>query len=191
MRQRIFCIKDKERGAPGAPTRVQEGPSGTRILDSERSGHVSPDMSRNVWKAIIGLFEPNHYDVEMSPGNLAFWFNLIFQGIAVVIILVWIVLGFVSVGILWPPQVREYLFAQQETKVSRAEIERAKLGQLREIQAEMKALRRDIRTEMSSDREDMMRMKNEVESIQIDVLSDLQQVKELMTTLLSMGGQEQ
>ena len=41
---------------------------------------------------------------------------------------------------------------------------------------------------MASDRDEMVRMKSEVEAIQGEVLSDLQQVKELMTTLLDLGG---
>jgi wobble nucleotide-excising tRNase len=52
----------------------------------------------------------------------------------------------------------------------------------------MKNLKNDMRKEMANDREEMFRMKNEVEAVQGEVLSDLQQVKELMTTLLDLGG---
>jgi glycine cleavage system protein P-like pyridoxal-binding family len=113
---------------------------------------------------------------------------LFYKALAFVIIPFWLIIGFCSVGILWPPQVREWLFVQKETAVSRAEIERRKLEQLREIQTDMKNLKNEIRKEMSNDREEMFRLKAEVEAVQGEVLSDLQQVKELMTTLLDLGG---
>jgi hypothetical protein len=189
VRQRIFCIQGKEGGAPGAPTRVQEGPNGTIVIDGDVDGSESNDMFRQVWKAIMGLFESHFYDeLETSPAHVVFGINLVYQGFALfVIIPVWIALGFVTAGILWPPQVREYLFVQKETAVSRAEIERAKLEQLREIQSDIKTLKTDIRKEMASDRDEMMRMKAEVEAVQTEVLEDLQQVTVLMKTILNLG----
>ena len=193
VRQRILCMGEKTKGATGAPTKVQEGPNGTIVLDSDGANGDSKHIFREAWKSIMFLFESNFYDdVDLSPGKLEFWVYLLYQGFALfVIIPVWILLGVATVGILWPPQVREYLFVQKETAVSRAEIERAKLEQLREIQGDIKALKTEIRKEMASDREDMVRMKMEVEAVQTEVLSDLQQVKELMTTLLDLGGTPQ
>jgi hypothetical protein len=83
----------------------------------------------------------------------------------------------------------EYLFVQKETAISRSDVEKQKLGQLKAIQTSIRTLKADLRREMASDREEMIRMKNEVDSIQSDVMSDLQQVRELMTTLLDMGRQ--
>ena len=79
---------------------------------------------------------------------------------------------------------REYLFVQKETVVSRAELERHKLQQLMSIQEGLKKLKHDIKHEMEGDRDEMLRMRTEVETIQSEVLGDLQQVKELMSTLL-------
>ena len=188
VRQRVFCIEGQGKGAPGAPTRVQERPNGTIILDGDASG--SPDVFRDVWKSVMGMFESHFYDeLETRPGPLEFCVSLLYRGLTLfVIIPVWVLLGFVTVGILWPPQIREYLFVQKATTMSRAEIERAKLAQLREIQGDIKALKTDIRKEMASDRDDMMRMKAEVEAIQSEVLADLQQVTDLMKTILNLSG---
>jgi hypothetical protein len=190
VRQRIICIGDKKKGAPGAPMKVQEGPNGTIALDGEVARVGSKDWFREAWTSIMLLFESNFYDdVDLHPSKIEFWVYLCYQGFAfLVIIPVWLVLGMATVGLLWPPQVREYLFVQKETAVSRAEIERQKLEQIREIQGEIKTLKTEIRKEMTSDRDDMVRMKAEVEAVQSEVLSDLQQVKELMTTLLDLGG---
>lgn len=190
VKQRILCIGEKSKGAPGAPRKVQEGPNGTIALDGDEMHSGSRDTFREAWKSIMLLFESNFYDdVDLSPNKIEFWVYLCYQGFALfVIIPIWIILGIATAGILWPPQVREFLFVQKDTAVSRAEIERQKLEQLKEIQGDIKTLKIEIRKEMASDRDEMFRMKAEVEAIQSEVLSDLQQVRELMTTLLDLGG---
>jgi seryl-tRNA synthetase len=93
------------------------------------------------------------------------------------------------VGILWPPQVREWLFVQKDTVASRKEIERRKLKQLEEIQHETKGLKNEIRMEMQNDREEIFRTKAAIDAVQEEILADLQQVNALVTTLLlDLGG---
>jgi hypothetical protein len=41
---------------------------------------------------------------------------------------------------------------------------------------------------LQNDRDEIFRMKAEVDTVQSEVLADLQQVKELMNTLLDLGG---
>jgi glycerol-3-phosphate cytidylyltransferase-like family protein len=181
VRQRILCMGDKKKGAPGAPTKAQEGLNGTIALGSK-------DWLREAWTSIT--FESNVFDdADLHPSKIEFWVYLCYEGVALFLIIpVWLVLGMATAGVLWPPQVREYIFVQKETAVSRSEIERQKLEQLREIQSDVKTLKTEISKEMTSDRDDMVRMKAEVEAVQIEYLSDLQQMKELMTTLLDLGG---
>jgi hypothetical protein len=191
IRRRILCMgATKKGGAPGAPTKVQEGPNGTTILDSDTSGVGSQGWFSDAWKNFMRLFESNVYDdADLSPSKIEFWVYVVYQAFALLVVLpVWLILGLISVGLLWPPQVREYMFVQKESVVSRSEIERQKLEQLKEIQGDIRSLKTEIRKEMGTDRDDMARMKAEVESVQSEVLSDLQQVKELMTTLLDLGG---
>ena len=100
-------------------------------------------------------------------------------------------LGLVTAGILWPPQVREYVFIQsEESTVSQASRERKKLEKLKEIQDDISSMKEEIQREMETDRYDLARMKAEVDAIQLEVISDLRQIKELMTTLLDLGGME-
>ena len=192
QRVRIFGEDKRDGLAPGAPTHVQEGPNGTTtiISDDEMSRGGSKSYFREGWKQIMVLFESNFYDdIDLNPSNIEFWCYLCYQGFAIVIIIpFWLLLGFVTAGWLWPPQIREALFVQKETAVSRSEIERQKLEQLRDIQNDIKLMTTELRKEMVADRDDMFRMRAELEAVQGEVLSDLQQVKELMSTLLDLGG---
>lgn len=170
------------------PTHLQESPHGAAEGVTTKP---AKNIFFNAWKSIVQLFDQNLYDdIALSPQNIEFWCYFFFQGAAVLFVIpLWIIAGLVTAGILWPPQIREYLFVQKETAISRADLEKQKLGQLKEIQTSIKCLKGDLKREMAADREEMMRMKHEVEAIQSDVMSDLQQVRELMTTLLDMGRQ--
>mmetsp|Transcript_3460 Transcript_3460/g.5334 ORF Transcript_3460/g.5334 Transcript_3460/m.5334 type:complete len:140 (+) Transcript_3460:1839-2258(+) len=136
------------------------------------------------------LFDQNLYDDIASPTNIEFWCYFLFQAVAALFLIpVWILIGFATFGILWPPQIREFLFVSRETTVSRSDIEQQKLLRLKNIQHELKLLSLNLRQEMEADREEMMRMKSEVDATQSDAMADLQQVRELMTTLLDIGRQ--
>jgi hypothetical protein len=190
VRRRVLCIGGEDsKNAPGAPSNLQEQPNGTIAMEHENNKLGSKEWFRDAWKSIMSLFEDNMYDdVDLRPAKIEFWVYLFYKALAVLVIPLWLVLGFFSVGVLWPPQVRVWLFVQQDTDASRAEIERLKLEQLRSIENDMKSLKNELRKEMANDREEMFRMKAEVDAVQGEVLSDLQQVKELMTTLLDLGG---
>jgi ankyrin repeat protein len=181
--------------APGAPSEVVELPNGAPQLN----GRDNPDDDDNAadtkyfregWKQLMLLFDSNLYDdIDLTPGNIEFWCYLCFQILAVIFFIpIWLLAGVITAGWLWPPQVREYLLNQKETAISRAELEHKKLEQLKRISSEIKSFKAELGREMQSDRDDMIRLKLEVEAVQSEVLSDLIQVKELMQTLLDLGG---
>ena len=172
--------------------KVQESPYSTGTLH-EDSGMIGNSGESTLfydgWKSIVNLFDHNLYDdIERSPQNIEFWCYFLFQAGAILIVIpLWITLGALTAGCLWPPQIREYMFVQKETAISRADLEKQKLDKLKSIQTSIRSLKGDIQREMANDREEMMRLKAEVETVQSEVLSDLAQVRELMTTLLDMG----
>ena len=200
VRKRIFC-----KGAEGARTKARmlrnARTEDDQASDSSRSrsssngakmkiAYGSEEWFRDKWDSIMSTFEHDLYgatEEDMRP--IDFWYDILIKTLAVLVIPPWLILGFITVGILWPPQVREWLFVQKETAASRAEIERRKLEQLQEIQRDTKLLKEELRMEMQHDRDDMFRMKAEVDAVQEEVLADLQQVNALVTTLLTdLGG---
>ena len=165
----------------------QEGPSGQH---SNRPGKKSSKrFFADGWRNLVQLFDQHLYDdVDFRPGNVDFWCFFLFRALAVIFIIpLWIIAGVATAGWLWPPQIREWLFVQKETAISRSDLEKQKLDQLKEIQNSIKSLKADISKELSMDRDEISRMKNQIEVVQSRIASDLQQVRELMTTLLDMG----
>jgi hypothetical protein len=154
------------------------------IPEQEPSYDASTEYFREAWQQVMVLFDSNLYD---DIDWIETWVYNIFRIFSIFCVIpLWMALGFCTAGWLWPPQVREYLFVQKETAISRAELERQKLGQLKSIQADLKDLKVDIMREMAHDRDEMIRLKAEVETVQGEVFADLLQVKELMDSLLIM-----
>lgn len=158
---------------------AQEGPG--PMMPKNQGADRSTEYFREGWHQVMLLFDANLYD---DVDWIETWVYNIFRIFCVFIVIpLWLALGFVTAGWLWPPQVREYLFVQRETATSRSELERQKLEQLKAIQNELKAMKQAIMREMGGDRDEMVRMKAEVDTIQGEVLADLMQVKELMSSL--------
>jgi hypothetical protein len=184
IQQRLSFCFGKPKGAPGAPTQVQEGANGPGIpVEGDyNSGPGQTQNFRAAWQQVMMLFDSNLYDeIDM----IEFWVYVLFRIFAIIFLIpLWLALGIITAGWLWPPQVREFLFVQLETAISRAELERLKIEKLKTIQTDVKNLKSELMREMASDRDEMIRMKTEVETVQSEVLGDLQQIKELMTSLL-------
>lgn len=137
---------------------------------------------REGWHQIMLLFDENLFD---DVDWVETWVYNIFRVFCIFIIIpLWLAAGLITAGWLWPPQVREYLFAQRETVFSRSELERKKLEKLKGIQTDLKSMKQEITKEMASDRIDMARMKAEVDTIQNEVLVELMQLRELIGSLI-------
>ena len=152
------------------------------IITTATDPDATVEYFGEAWQQVWLLFDLNLYEdidwIETCVYN-------IFRIFAIFIVIpLWLAIGAATAGWLWPPQVREWLFVQRNTVVSRSELEHQKLDQLKFIQTDLKALKVEIMREMAKDRDEMIRMKAEVETVQGEVFADLQQVKELMASLL-------
>ena len=183
LQRRLPCFGSRKAGV--VPGRMETAPT---TSDTVRDDQASSFL-RGVWQSLMDLFDSKEYSFEEMEWYETWLISLIRFICVFLVIPIWIILGAVTVGWLWPPQVREALFIQRGATKSRAELERSKLKQLKSIQTDLKIMKNEIAREMTEDREEMIRMKTEVESIQNEVLADLLQIKELMASLLgvSMG----
>ena len=185
VQKRLGCFFRKPKGDPGAALETAEGPLAGFDANADTTEMSSLDkFLYKSWDKMMLILDASLYDdVDMIDMWL---YNIVRVVCLTLVIPTWLCVGMTTVGCLWPPQVREFLFVQKWTYVSRAERERQNLEQLKDIQAGLHNLKREIRREMAHDRDEMLRVRTEVETVQGEVLSDLSQVKELMTSLLGM-----
>jgi len=176
-------IDNNNRGAGGASISPHGGGgSGEELESPYASSPNRTDCFREYWLQVMMLFDENLFDDVDWVEKCVY---LLLQVFCILIVIpLWLLSGFVTAGLLWPPQVREYLFVQRETVKSRSELERKKLEKLKAIQTDLRSMKQDLLREMANDREEMARMKTEVDAIQSEVLAELMQVRELMTSLV-------
>uniref|UniRef100_A0A7S2P4B0 Ion transport domain-containing protein n=1 Tax=Leptocylindrus danicus TaxID=163516 RepID=A0A7S2P4B0_9STRA len=106
----IFCGKADDYDAPVSgsdPSFYNTNESGRNIKDTDKHA------DRLLWSKLMELFS----DEDLSPVSLDFWCYSISRLLALFVVFpVWLIIGFVTMGWLWPPQVREWLFVQKYTK---------------------------------------------------------------------------
>jgi len=155
--------------------------------DADQGKSRSKRVFRDLWRTMTGLFKEDPYEyMDVSPGSFDFWCYLLLRIAAFFIIPVWLLLGLVTAGFLWPPQIREKLLCQPAVKISRADIAEKAKKEINKLRHELRNLKREVMLEKKTDRRQLAEMKTEVEDLQRDVVSDLTQVKEIMTTLLDL-----
>jgi len=150
--------------------------------DARRMGSEGV-FGKEFWKRLMDLFED---DVDEGYMSIEFiCFTLLRVLAAVFIIPFWIALGFLSAGILWPPQIREAVFT---STVSRHSSDTEKEDELRKTQVtlleqEVKLLRDDLVQELAMDRTQIVQLKSHVAGRKVDIANEMKDIKRIVTML--------
>ena len=155
----------------------------TKATNEKNKGPLAP--FRCAWASIMSLFDSNLFkDNDISPLSVDFFIYSFLRFLAVFLIVpVWLILGLVTAGWLWPPQVREFIFAQSRAVVTRADIAAGVKAEVDNLKLELKSLRSELKHSLKKDRKGMTEAKSELEYAQDDVLADARQVREIITSL--------
>lgn len=155
-----------------------------RMADDETGqGHVDTIFGKDFWKRLMDLFED---DVEESMFTVEFWaYNFLRLMTGIIIIPLWVIIGVLSAGWLWPPQIREYIFTSTVAKHSseterEAELRRTQVAML---QKEVMSLRDTMTHEMKVDRIQVLQMKSSIADRRADIASEMKHIKRIMTML--------
>ena len=119
-------------------------PWSTDTGDEVEGKSKSKKVFRDLWNTLTSLFEDNPYDLDVSPGSFDFWCYLLLRIVAIFIIPVWLILGLVTAGWLWPPQVRERLLCQTNVRISRADIAIKAKKEISKLRHELRNLKREV-----------------------------------------------
>ncbi|CAB9500092.1 Ankyrin Repeat [Seminavis robusta] len=74
-------------------------------FDMQLESRMSSGL-KSRWRKFASIFE----DKNLNMWNWDFWKILSLRVLALVAMCFWVIAGFLSFGVLWPPQVREYVF---------------------------------------------------------------------------------
>lgn len=123
------------------PWSTEDDATGDEVEGKSKSKKVFRDL----WNTLTGLFEENPYEyMDVSPGSFDFWCYLLLRIVAIFIIPVWLILGLVTAGWLWPPQIRERLLCQTNVRISRADIAIKAKKEISTLRHELRNLKREV-----------------------------------------------
>mmetsp|Transcript_9093 Transcript_9093/g.12614 ORF Transcript_9093/g.12614 Transcript_9093/m.12614 type:complete len:884 (-) Transcript_9093:140-2791(-) len=183
-----YFLTCKKKNRPGSKANVNETAQGTDTAQDETTPDAN-DRFRAGWESLMNLLEPE--DIDVDPWGYEFWCYFIFRVVAVLFIIpLWLGLGALTAGILWPPQVRSWLFVQKHASITQADIKLETTRNIKLLKAELSALRAELKVEVRSDRKEVTQMQDELDTSREDIMANMNQMRELMTTLLD-GAREQ
>ena len=151
--------------------------------DSETSGRAGDVFGKELWRQIMELFEDEVEDGVFSCDFLLYTLLRILA--AVFIIPLWLCLGFVTVGWLWPPQVREAIFTSTVLKHSSDTEKQDELRktQVKKLQEEVKELQYKFMEELALDRTQVVQMKSQVAERKVDIAKEMNDIKRAVAVL--------
>ena len=146
-----------------------------------------PDVSweRILWKKLVENFDPSKEANKTKMLCLLPWRICI----STFLIPFWLLVGVLSAGWLWPPQVREGLFVQRvsmpedNTVAQDAELRIQEVGELREKLTETQT---ELVEEFSEDRKEMDVLKIQIANIRKELKGEMKKIKKTMTTLFQV-----
>lgn len=139
-------------------------------------------LGKEAWKQLRELFQD---DIEESVMTFEFWAYLLLRVMAAILIPLWLLVGLITCGWLWPPQVRERLmgstvFAHTTDMAKEDEQRRSQIASLSQEVAELKE---DILLELASDRTHLMQLRSQVAERRQEISSEMRDIKRLVALL--------
>ena len=134
------------------------------------------------WKQFLGLFEEDMYE---SVFSFDFAICIVLRALAVIVIPLWFLLGLLTMGLLWPPQLRKQIFTSNVVKHnSDAERENElRRTQVSQLEQEVMMMRDDLLQELAMDRTQVAQMKSNVAERKQEIAHEMKQIKRLVTML--------
>ena len=140
-------------------------------------------FGKEFWKRLMDLFED-----DIDEGILSFEFfcyTLLRIATAVFIIPSWILIGLVSMGWFWPPQIREAVFTSTVFKnTNSAEHEEVlRKTQVKILEQQVKILKGDLLQELTINRTQVVQIKSLVAERKLEIQNEMKHIKRIVTLL--------
>ena len=151
---------------------------------------VDVSWERICWKKLIECFDP---EMGNSNGMGMILIAPLRVFVAMFLIPFWLLLGILSAGWLWPPQVREGLFVQAvsvpeelgEGKEMEKRIEEVTL-----LKKGLKTVKGQLTGQFTEDRKDIAALKDQVKGIKRELKEEMKNIKVVMTSLFEVQQQQ-
>jgi hypothetical protein len=156
--------------------------TGSNSDDSNDAVSISSILGE-IWKKFMYLYDDSEYQTDSINAEFILY-NLLRVGIACFIIPLWLILGFATLGILWPPQVREYLLTSSVTLQSeKGEEEISRLEKCETLKRDVKAFHNEVRKDIDQGKEDILNLRLVVSDARSVMAKEMKDVKRIVMEL--------
>jgi len=156
---------------------------GLGVSEDKVTAPKGSTFGKELWKRLMDLF---HDDIEEDSMSAEFLSDLLLRvATAFFIIPGWLLIGFLSAGYLWPPQVREAIFTSTVSKHSSDSAEKDELRktQVALLQKEVAEMREDLTQELAVDRTQVIQMKSQIDNRRTEIDNEMKNIKRIVMML--------
>ena len=148
--------------------------------DTNRSSQHS--FGKSFWDRLMTFFEDDLFDLGLIEKICSIMVRL---AVALVIIPVWLLIGLLSFGTLWPPQVREAFFTSTVLANSSDEEKENELRneQVKILKDEVGSLKDGLKEELAINRTHVFQLKSRVAERKLEVQAESKQIKRIIAML--------
>lgn len=158
-------------------------------LDSEtsRSRHSWTEDFREYWTHLIDFLKEVHSD---DTSLLEYYLFLFLRVLVVILVIpIWIGLGLVSAGILWPPQVREWLFVMRKGDPNDSATARAN-REIQTIKASISRTKSDFLKKVEWANAECVTVEDAIQNTKNNLENSLADVKRLSIEMLILSKEQ-
>jgi hypothetical protein len=150
---------------------------------TSNGGRSDQQFGKQLWKQAMELFEDEVEDGVFSIDFLLY--TLLRIVVAVFVLPLWLLLGVLTLGWCWPPQVREAVFTSTVFKHSSDTEKEDELRktQVKKLQAEVLGLKDELLQELALDRTQVVQMKSHVAERKLEISNEMKDIKKIVAIL--------
>lgn len=128
-----------------------------------------------------------HFE-RVKVWKFEFWVVVFYKLVTYLFIAVWLPVGLLTFGYLWPPQVRKYILYSRITSDSVGELKELEQRsiEVRSLKEEVKDLQQEIFLEMTNDRREIISLKTQFRDMKESLETEMMTVKEIVTMLFDL-----
>jgi len=137
-----------------------------------------------LWKSILDVFDKDLN--RMQIWSVAFLcLTLVRIAIIFMVIPMWIVLGILTAGCIWPIQWRKKIWEQKVTTRSNSSLAKTEhqIHELIVLKDDIVDLRQEVATKLAQNQEMVVQLKSDLASLKTDVTSELRDIRQVLSTL--------
>ena len=136
-----------------------------------------------IWTKFMYLFDDT--DVHHNSISMEFiLYNLLRFGIGCIVIPLWLIVGLFTLGILWPPQVREYLLTSTVTLESeKGEEEIARFERCETLKKDVSLFHEEVRRDIDLGKEELSNLRLIVSGARSGIAAEMKDVKRIVMEL--------